>query len=176
MIHPKLVRNLFLLASCAKTMAFLAPARGFTSTALDVSVKSVLADPKWPEKWPFSPKDFAYNWVSTDKRADLIYSRQDESKDTYFYNQPRLVYHIDDGAVNALSKYYKEVFFDGATVLDICSSWVSHFPKDVKLGRTVGLGMNEFELSKNQQLKEFVVQVMRTCHFWRLPILSAIGP
>ena len=75
------------------------------------------------------------------------------------------MYHIDDGAVNALSKYYKEVFFDGATVLDICSSWVSHFPKDVKLGRTVGLGMNEFELSKNQQLKEFVVQVMRTCHF-----------
>lgn len=61
--------------------------------------------------------------------------------------------------MNALTKYYKEIFFDGASVLDICSSWVSHFPKDVKLGRTAGIGMNEFELSKNQQLKEFVVQV-----------------
>lgn len=32
-------------------------------------------------KWPFQPGDF---------------SRQDESQDTYFYGEPRLVYHIDD--------------------------------------------------------------------------------
>ena len=35
---------------------------------------------------------------------------------------------------------------------------VSHFPKDVKLGRTVGLGMNAYELSKNVQLTETVAK------------------
>ena len=66
--------------------------------------------------------------------------------------------HIDDAAIGALTKYYKSVFTEDASVLDICSSWVSHFPKDVKLGRTVGLGMNAFELSKNVQLTESVTQ------------------
>ena len=49
--------------------------------------------------------------------------RQDESSDDQFYVQPRLVYHIDDGAVAALTKYYKTVFTEGASVLDIASSW-----------------------------------------------------
>ena len=43
--------------------------------------------------------------------------------------QPRLVYHIDDGAVAALTKYYKTVLTEGASVLDIASSWyVRAFP------------------------------------------------
>jgi len=43
-------------------------------------------------------------------------------------------------------------------VLDICSSWVSHFPKEWKGGNVVGLGMNEYELSQNEQLSSFVVK------------------
>ena len=35
---------------------------------------------------------------------------------------------------------------------------VSHYPKDLKLGRTVGLGMNAYELSKNVQLTESVAK------------------
>ena len=35
---------------------------------------------------------------------------------------------------------------------------VSHYPKDLKLGRTVGLGMNAYELSKNVQLTETVAK------------------
>lgn len=50
-------------------------------------------------------------------------SFQDESTDDQFYVQPRLVYHIDDAAVEALTKYYKTVFTEGASVLDIASSW-----------------------------------------------------
>ena len=43
----------------------------------------------------------------------------------------------------------------GADVLDICSSWVSHYPQDLKLGRVAGTGMNERELRANTQLTEF---------------------
>ncbi len=49
----------------------------------------VLTDPKWPEKWPFRPEDFL---------------RYDESDDSVFYDAPRFVYHIDDGAVKALTE------------------------------------------------------------------------
>jgi ubiquinone/menaquinone biosynthesis C-methylase UbiE len=68
------------------------------------------------------------------------------------------VYHIDDFAVSALTKYYGENFKEGDDVLDICSSWVSHYPKDWKCGNVVGLGMNEYELSKNPQLASYVVK------------------
>lgn len=116
-----------------------------TSTALSarITAADVLKNPSWPDKWPFSPKDF---------------TRQDESTDTNFYDQPRLVYHIDDNAVQALTKHYKSVFVNGANVLDICSSWVSHFPSDIAFKKSVGLGMNEYELSKNKQLTEYVVK------------------
>jgi|NOAtaT_6_FD_contig_101_1398476_length_1193_multi_9_in_0_out_0_1 SAM-dependent methyltransferase len=103
----------------------------------------VLENPQWPDRWPYTPSDFM---------------RQDESNDAYFYQQPRLVYHIDDEAVSALTAFYSEVFQDGQDVLDICSSWVSHYPKGWKGGNVVGLGMNEYELSQNPQLSSFVVQ------------------
>lgn len=61
----------------------------------------------------------------------------------------------------SLTQHYSEIFKTFETppdVLDICSSWVSHYPKDVALGRVVGLGMNEYELEKNPQLTSFVAQ------------------
>lgn len=82
----------------------------------------------------------------------------DESDDSIFYEQPRLVYHIDDPAVAALTNYYAQELKNGQDVLDICSSWVSHYPKDFQGNRVVGLGMNEYELSQNPVLTEFVVR------------------
>jgi SAM-dependent methyltransferase len=110
-------------------------------TFSSVQAEEVLAAPKWPEAWPFTAADFG---------------RMDETPDTQFYSDSRLVYHIDDGAVGALSEYYAEVFqkFNDEEgrppdVLDICSSWVSHYPKDAALGAVCGCGMNEYELSQN---------------------------
>jgi len=103
----------------------------------------VLDEPKYPPEWPFSDDDF---------------TRQDESIDSIFYDSPRLVYHIDDNAVSALTDYYKENLKDGDDVLDICSSWVSHYPVDWKGGNVVGLGMNEYELSQNKQLTSYISQ------------------
>lgn len=106
-------------------------------------VERVLQNPKWPPSWPYSEEDF---------------KRMDESDDSYFYEQPRLVFHIDDFAVDALTKYYASTFKQGEDVLDICSSWVSHYPKDWTGGKVVGLGMNKYELSQNPQLTDFVVK------------------
>ncbi|KAL7486706.1 hypothetical protein ACHAW6_012303 [Cyclotella cf. meneghiniana] len=122
------------------------PTRGIT-TLLASSMKElaekVLVNPKFPPEWPFSKSDF---------------ERHDESDDAIFYDQPRLVYHIDDYAVDALTKYYSQHFKEGEDVLDICSSWVSHYPKEWKGGNVVGLGMNEYELSQNKQLTSYNVK------------------
>lgn len=105
--------------------------------------EKVLKSPKWPEEWPYSEQDF---------------QRMDELDDGIFYNQPRLVYHIDDSAVKALTEYYSKTFSDGEDVLDICSSWVSHFPPGWKGNNVVGLGMNDYELSQNEQLTSYDVK------------------
>jgi ubiquinone/menaquinone biosynthesis C-methylase UbiE len=112
-------------------------------SAKKVRASDVLKAPQWPKKWPYRPQDF---------------SRQDESSDSQFYDQPRLVYHIDDYAVDALTQYYDKNIPAGSDILDICSSWVSHLPKDKKLGKVTGLGMNQKELEENVQLTDFVVQ------------------
>ena len=73
----------------------------------------------------------------------------------------RFVTHIDDGAIGALTKWYgKNLPKAGdkdAAVLDICSSWISHYPKDYSAGKVSGLGMNEEELARNPVLTDFSV-------------------
>jgi SAM-dependent methyltransferase len=85
------------------------------------------------------------------------FEREDESSDEVFYSQPRLVVHIDEGAIAALTQYLREVLPPNGDVLDLMSSWRSHLPEDVPLGRVVGLGMNAVELAENPQLTERVV-------------------
>jgi SAM-dependent methyltransferase len=96
-------------------------------------------------------------------------SREDESDDSLFYTGPRFVQHIDAGAIYALKLYYNEVFNkfvdfktsskEGIDCLDLCSSWVSHYPEEVPYGRVHGVGLNELELQRNGLLDgDFSVQ------------------
>ena len=87
-----------------------------------------------------------------------FFRRADESADPGFYEQPRLVTHIDDAAIAALTAFYGEMLSGRAAVLDLMSSWVSHLPADAKLERVAGLGMNAAELDANPRLTERVVQ------------------
>ncbi|MQM00499.1 hypothetical protein Taro_033232, partial [Colocasia esculenta] len=107
----------------------------------------VLVNVEWPEKFPFKDEDF---------------SRFDESSDSFFYSEPRFVTHIDDPAIKALTKYYSQVFppsnTAGVCLLDLCSSWVSHYPPGYKQSMIVGMGMNEAELKRNLVLTEYIVQ------------------
>jgi SAM-dependent methyltransferase len=84
-----------------------------------------------------------------------FFARADPSPDPLFYGEPRLVTHIDAGAIAAVGALYDELELDGE-VLDICSSWVSHF--NAAPERLVALGMNETELASNPQAKEWVVR------------------
>ena len=85
------------------------------------------------------------------------FRRADESDDPLFYREPRLVVHIDDHSIEALRDYYRQVLSAGGAFLDLMSSWRSHLPDDLALGRVTGLGLNRVELDENPQLTERVV-------------------
>ncbi len=83
-----------------------------------------------------------------------FFDRADDTGDADFYSWPRLVTHIDDGAIAAVGVLYAELGLDG-DVLDIMSSWVSHF-QQAPAHLTV-LGMNLAELAANRQAKTRVI-------------------
>jgi SAM-dependent methyltransferase len=92
--------------------------------------------------------------VDEHEYPDGFFERADETDDASFYRPDRLVTHIDDGAIAAVGALYDELGIRGR-VLDLMSSWVSHFtaaPDDL-----VVLGMNEAELDANPQAAASVV-------------------
>jgi SAM-dependent methyltransferase len=91
------------------------------------------------------------------KLPEEAFRRYDESPDEGFYRFPRLVTHIDDRAIAAVTELYREYFPPGGSILDLMSSWVSHLPPEVRYRRVVGLGMNEEELRRNPRLDDYVV-------------------
>lgn len=85
-----------------------------------------------------------------DRYADFpegFFRRTDESSDRRFYHQARMVNHIDAGAIAAVGRLYGELGIEG-NVLDLMSSWVSHFLTPP--ARLVTLGMNAAELTRNE--------------------------
>ena len=56
------------------------------------------------------------------------FAKLDAEEDEIFYEPPRLVCHIDDGAIAALTRFYCEMLPPGGVLLDLMSSWVSHLP------------------------------------------------
>src|SRR5712671_7665234 len=86
------------------------------------------------------------------------FARIDETDDDLFYEPPRLVLHIDDGAVAALTELYRAVLPAGGVLLDLMSSWVSHLPPEIEYAEIIGLGMNAAELAANPLLARRLVQ------------------
>ena len=93
-----------------------------------------------------------------------FFDRDDPSPDDRFYAPPRLVTHIDDGAIAAVGALYAELGIDGSgpalgrprAVLDLMSSWISHLRSAPE--RLVVLGMNAAELDANPMAAERVVR------------------
>jgi len=82
------------------------------------------------------------------------FGRLDPYNDGIFYTIPRLVYHLDEPAVVALTQYYRRSIPPGSDILDVCSSWVSHYPTEFPecMGNISAIGMNAIELLCNDQL------------------------
>jgi len=77
---------------------------------------------------------------------DGFFARDDERPDPEFYASPRFVTHLDDRALAAVGELYDELGLTG-DVLDLMSSWVSHF-RSTPATLTV-LGLNAEELAAN---------------------------
>ncbi len=83
-----------------------------------------------------------------------FFDRADPMPDDRFYAPPRLVTHIDNRAIAGVGALYDSLGVDGI-VLDLMSSWISHFTRP-PAALTV-LGMNAVELAQNPQASSTVV-------------------
>merc|ERR1711968_285003 len=63
------------------------------SSHVSMKVLQTYSDSQFPPEWPFTSEDML---------------RLDESPDFNFYSAPRFVTHIDDGAIAAITQYYRE--------------------------------------------------------------------
>ncbi|MBA3943543.1 MAG: methyltransferase domain-containing protein [Herpetosiphonaceae bacterium] len=98
----------------------------------------------------------------TERLPNNYFQRYDDARDEQFYDAPRLVTHIDEKAIAAVTQLYREFFPPNGTILDLMSSWVSHLPPDVTYHKVVGLGMSQEELDANPRLDERIVQNLNT--------------
>lgn len=89
---------------------------------------------------------------------DGAFAKQDGGDDLAFYAPARLVTHIDERAVAALTARYRTLLPENSRVLDLMSSWVSHLPNDCYYQEVVGHGMNAQELAANPRLDRWFVQ------------------
>lgn len=83
-----------------------------------------------------------------------FFFRFDQAPDNVFYEPLRLVTHIDEGAIAAVRDLYELLGLTG-DVLDIMSSWISHFRSAP--GSLTVLGMNAVELAHNEMADTAVV-------------------
>ena len=88
-----------------------------------------------------------------------FFTRADDGPDNAFYEYDRFVTHIDDRAIATVGALYEHLGIEGR-VLDLMSSWISHFratPREL-----VALGMNEHELAANTAATSYVVHDLNT--------------
>jgi SAM-dependent methyltransferase len=86
------------------------------------------------------------------------FTKLDAEEDEIFYEPPRLVCHIDDGAIAALTGFYRKVLPADGVLLDLMSSWVSHLPPEISYQEVIGHGMNATELAANPRLSRWFIQ------------------
>ncbi len=94
----------------------------------------------------------------TDFFAGNPFRRADESADSAFYEKPRMVQHLDDSALDIVHQFYGRFAKSGMRILDVMSSWDSHLPNGVNFEQVVGVGLNRYELGKNQVLTDRIEQ------------------
>jgi SAM-dependent methyltransferase len=86
------------------------------------------------------------------------FAKLDAEPDEAFYEPARLVTHIDDGAIAALTEFYRSALPPSGVLLDLMSSWVSHLPSEIAYAEVIGHGMNAAELTANPRLDRWFVQ------------------
>ena len=85
------------------------------------------------------------------------FARLDESADPLFYSEPRKVVHIDEPAIATVAQFFRDTLPPHGVILDLMSSWRSHWPSDLPKQRLAGLGLNAEEMADNPDLDDYVV-------------------
>jgi SAM-dependent methyltransferase len=156
-----------------KTMGVDVPAPGLDVTA---SMFVPGANPTSPESLALPALrgyERAGSWEEAFDAGDFVRENNDDTamKDA---DAPNLSLHLDGPARDALTDLYRTVLLqagkallggatDGLDCLDICSSWLSHYPEELFVGgrgdngdtplvtRLVAMGLNMGELAANKQ-------------------------
>lgn len=97
--------------------------------------------------------------------SPTAFARVDEAPDARFYEEPRFVAHIDEGAIEAVTQLYRERLPAGGIVLDLMSSWISHLPPEIGFSAVAGVGMNADELAANPRLDSYFVHDLNATPF-----------
>lgn len=84
-------------------------------------------------------------------------TKLDDTNDSFFYEQPRFVTHVDEGFIQQLTDLYQERLQPDTRILDLMSSWVSHLP-EIAFTHVEGHGLNGEELARNPRLDHYFVQ------------------
>ncbi|MGD8960541.1 MAG: class I SAM-dependent methyltransferase [Desulfobacteraceae bacterium] len=111
-------------------------------------IETALKGPGMQVRWQGQPTDFF---------SGNPFAREDQSDDLIFYAKPRLVDHIDRRAIAVVTELYEKLLAPGDRVLDLMTSWKSHFPEGLRLGKVTGLGLNAAEMDANPRLDERLV-------------------
>jgi hypothetical protein len=134
-------------AVCGTTLTLALLSQGRSHRAMSTSS---LQKP-WPTK-AYQPRHISWPY------QDIDFARQDPRSDLDFYSSPRFVTHIDDAAISSLREYYDAELPRRGRILDLCSSWISHYPRSVEQAaasgtlKVTGMGMNRAELERNEVL------------------------
>lgn len=127
---------------------FLRAASAVVLSGVDVphakaSAASRALETPFPASWPYD-------------REDLL--PRDASNDQLFYILPKFVQHAAETSRAALRRYYEAALPDDSSVLDLCSSWTSHYPPAKRFERCAVLGLNPLELVANPAKTEWTVR------------------
>lgn len=94
--------------------------------------------------------------TATDYFGHRPLARLDERPDDQFYQNPRLVQHLDAQVRHQITELHARFLKPGMRVLDLMASWDSHLPERFDVDVT-GLGLNAGELQQNRRLRDFTV-------------------
>lgn len=147
--HPLAGKGLELSAVIGKVVQKGAERGGTSNDWLEILTNGPGMQARWQEQ-------------QTDYFSEGAFTRDDSRPDEAFYRKPRYVHHIDETAREMVRNTYGRFISDGMNVLDLMSSWQSHIPATLHLDGLVGLGLNEDELKRNSQLKDFLVHDLNT--------------
>lgn len=98
-----------------------------------------------------------YQWAAKNCYTPYPFQRFNEDNDSTFYQNARMVNHLDDTAIEQIKSIYSRLLCPSNKILDLMSSWTSHLPKPFENCQITGLGLNGEELRANPKLAKTVV-------------------